>query len=200
MIEGPIGHALRSKAAGRIALGAFVGVLFGTLPLALLTPGGSFSSGIWIALVGGGLVGYFYHRGYSDAEHYWQEQRRTEQEMLEEARRQRYRTGGQGPSPTDTVSSRADTDMRVFDELRKRPFDGPNGRMEPGDRVVVKLPRSAHAPSRPDELDGRYVGTQLVNRHLHLVVESSATDEARHRTLVPVEEAARLRPIAPEPE
>ena len=76
-----------SPITGRVAIGAFFGVLLGTLPLTLLTSGGSFSPSIWISAAVGGLVGHFYHRGYMEAEKYWRKRHSFEQEMIEEVKR-----------------------------------------------------------------------------------------------------------------
>lgn len=186
MINGPFGQAIRSRVAGRIGIGAFFGVFLGTFPLALVT-GGDLIPAAWISAGVGAVVGIFYHRGYRDAEKYWAEQQRLHQEFLEDVRRREHQKD-------DDLNSR----QRELGQLEVLPFDGPNGRLEPGDRVRVQLPRSEDALLRPDHMDGRYMGTQLVDGHRHLFLEIAATDKGSYGTIIPIEDADRLTTIAPD--
>ena len=184
MINGPFGQAIRSKLAGRIGIGAFFGVFLGTFPLALLT-GGDLIPAACISGGVGAVVGFFYHRGYRDAEKYWAEQQRLHQEFLDDVRRRQHQEEDDLKPP-----------QREFGQLEVHPFDGPNGRLEPGDRVRVRLPRSEDALLRPDHMDGRYMGTQLVDGNRHLFLEIAATDKGSYGTIIPIEDADRLTTIA----
>jgi hypothetical protein len=86
---------------------------------------------------------------------------------------------------------------RVYGELETGPFDGPMGRVEPGDRLRLYVaPPDDDSPLRGD-MTGRFLGTQLIDGRKHVVLEIVATDQGSYRTVIPVEDAGRLTKIAP---
>lgn len=87
--------------------------------------------------------------------------------------------------------------VRTYGPLRVEPYDGPNGRVEPGDAVSVAIPREDDEPAyRPREIKGKYLGRLLVDGKPHLALEIGEAGTGSLQINVPLEHGDRVSKIA----
>ncbi len=161
--------------------GAVIAVTFGTLPLALVLPSLNLIPTVALCACAGAIAGFFYDRGYIDAEKYWRQ-------VID--RDLKWRIEHESKENADPA--------RSFGRVMSEAFDGPNGRIEPDEQVRLDSPaRVVDDELIPaSSLEGRYLGIQLVDDVRQIAIEiAQSRSGGSYRIDVPVEDADRLTKI-----